>query len=535
MIGWSDGLLKLSKGIQFSKKLVQQQAGLGCWGQRLGLTGVLFFYCISPANAAETVILQYADRRVTVSLTELKAFVETGETTPTLQEFIERVPSDQVFERQLFLDHLPLRFEPSGDPTISRNAQFILYQINKLVGKPSGEENYPALRSALIEASEGRGLTLMRLIEAYPEASVRVELRDLERVYSDISLFIERIQPLVQSRRLIEDWLCNCVPAEDSPTVEPTALMSAPEASLVQSGQPRCQAALFAGSSAVVQQISNRAFVDSTLFESTLLDSTLQNQTLSSTADRTASSRTVPSRTVPKSTNLSDSAMVKSSNLQPELHTVAPLLLALDWLSQTPDGASVRPTSADRVAAMPKSDNRRLVFTLGPLGRSIAIDDLARFAETGETTRQIRSYLRLANVDAEQVRALLNRKVRVEMQLVDRLLGNVLGEYVLFQASEVIHTRSRRADILAMRSAIILSLQDDNQISPIEFLQRYPTQQVYIDGIALLEVARFVRRTQQNVGAVTDEIGDWLVGVRTAIAEDICSCEVPPPSEVDPS
>lgn len=168
------------------------------------------------------------------------------------------------------------------------------------------------------------------------------------------------------------------------------------------------------------------------------------------------------------------------------------------------------------------------MFTLGPLGRSIAISDLARFAETGETTRQIRSYLRLANIEAEQVRALLNRKVRVEMRLVDRLLGNILGEYVLFQASEIIHTRSRQADILAMRSAIILSLQDDNQISPIEFLQRYPTQEVYIDGVALLEAARFVRRTQQNVGEVTNEIGDWLVGVRTAIAEDICGCEVAP-------
>lgn len=41
------------------------------------LSSVLFFYFTNPANAAETVVLQYADRQVTVSLTELKTFVVT--------------------------------------------------------------------------------------------------------------------------------------------------------------------------------------------------------------------------------------------------------------------------------------------------------------------------------------------------------------------------------------------------------------------------------------------------------------------------
>jgi hypothetical protein len=517
---------RFSKWVQLSKKLVNQQSWL--WRSRhvWWLSSALFFYCISPVSAAETVVLQYADRQITVSLTEFKTFVETGEATPSLQEFIQRVPSDQGFERQLFADHLPLRFEPSGDPTISRNAQFILYQVNKLVGQPSGDVNYPALRAALIEASGDRGLTLIRLVEAYPEETVRVELRDLERVYSDINLFIERIQPLVQSRQLIEDWLCDCAPANDSPTVEATAH--------VDTGI-RCKVTHLLGNNAPLNR------VDHTPLSSTL--STLNSTLKSTPLDSTPLSSTAPNRTIanltldhlasgaPAFADATSTGAAKQTNLQ----TVAPFLLALDWLSQTPDAVAVSSTPPDFVAALPESSNRRLVFTLGPLGRSIAIADLARFAETGETTRQIRSYFRLANVDPEQVRALLNRKVKVELQLVDRLLGNVLGEYVLFQASEVIHTRSRQADILAMRSAIILSLQDDNQISPIEFLQRYPTQQVYIDGIALLEVARFVQRTQQNVGEVTDEIGNWLVGVRSAIAADVCGCETPPAApEVDP-
>lgn len=494
----------LSEWIWFLKKLVNQRIWL--WRYRhLGLSSALFFYCISPANAAETVLLQYADRQVTVSLTELKAFVETGETSPNLQDFIQRVPTDQTFGRQLFSDNLPLRFEPSGDPTISRNAQFILYQVNKLVGRPSGGVNYPALRTALIEASRNRGLTLIRLIEAYPEETVRVELRDLERVYSDINLFIERVQPLVQSRQLIEDWLCECVPEEGSSTVEATAQMD-------ENPLFRCQ----------VSQMRQ----SSTDLSSTLLRSTASNQVNSTTSGSFTA--------VSSAKQLAAEVMQLPTNPSTDLETVAPFLLALDWLSQTPPITPTTPTAPTQIGAVPQSSGR-LVFTLGPLGRSIAIADLARFAETGETTRQIRSYLRLANVDAESVRALLNRKLRVEMQLVDRLLGNVLGEYALFQASEIIHTRSRQADILAMRSAIILSLQDDNQISPIEFLQRYPTQEVYIDGIALLEVAQFVRRTQQNVGEVTGEIGDWLVGVRTAIAEDICGCQVSPtPPAVDP-
>lgn len=528
-------MTRLLKRVQFSKRLIEQQSRLWRWSQHfLGFNSALFLYCISPASAAETVVLQYTDRQVTVSLTELKAFVEMGETTPILQEFIQRVPTDQVFERQLFSDNLPLRFEPSGDPTISRNAQFILYQINKLVGKPPGEENYPALRTALIEASRGRGLTLLRLIEAYPEEAVRVELRDLERVYHDINLFIERIQPLVQSRQLIEDWLCECVPGnqspnDDSPTVE-TAHQSVNELKATEKASSRCRAT-HALSSAAPNRI-----LASTALNRTALASAVANTVASTGASTISGSR---DSGLPEWANLSDVSAAETANLQADLQTAAPFLLALNELSQTP--AAVTPVaqsapkpSTDSAATLPAPSHRRLVVTFGPLGRSIAIDDLAHFAETGETTRQLRSYLRLANLEPTDLRALLNRQVKVDLQLVDRLLRNLLGEYVLFQASEIIHTRSRRADILAMRSAIILALQDDQQISPIEFLQRYPTQQVYVDGVALLKVARFVRRTQQNVGDVTNEVGDWLVDVQSAIAADICGCEtVPPPSQVD--
>lgn len=164
----------------------------------------------------------------------------------------------------------------------------------------------------------------------------------------------------------------------------------------------------------------------------------------------------------------------------------------------------------------------RIFFTFGPLGRSIPIGDLRDFADNGTLTRQLRWYLNFAGVEPEALRQVLTREVGLNLKLVDRIGNSIPGEYVLFQVGQVVHTKSRidSVQIKALRSALVLSAADDGQISLLEFLERYPTPEVYVDGVVLARAAR-------NVGNFIESIEPTLAVIQEFLAGLICDCAPP--------
>lgn len=125
---------------------------------------------------------------------------------------------------------------------------------------------------------------------------------------------------------------------------------------------------------------------------------------------------------------------------------------------------------------------------------SISVDELTTFAETGELSRSLRVNLALARQDPRVVRRYLTEPVKVNFVFLDRVLNSPVGNLVLDNVSQVIHTPSRRADRQALRSAMILSARQDGQISLIEIIQNYPTQEVEVEGDRLQSAYRALRR-----------------------------------------
>jgi hypothetical protein len=168
----------------------------------------------------------------------------------------------------------------------------------------------------------------------------------------------------------------------------------------------------------------------------------------------------------------------------------------------------------------------RLVFTFGPIGRSIAIEDLRTLAETGEATSDLRWYLNFANLSPEDFQRALNRQISLRQQLVDRIGHTIPGEFVLHQIGETIHTGSRQANIQAIRGSLLLSTREDDKISLLEFLENYPTPELYIDGVSLLRFSRDVNRLKEKIEPIVMTVETFLEGL-------ICNCENPtaPPSQ----
>jgi hypothetical protein len=172
----------------------------------------------------------------------------------------------------------------------------------------------------------------------------------------------------------------------------------------------------------------------------------------------------------------------------------------------------------------------RIFFTYGPIGRSIPIGDLRDFADNGTLTRQLRWYLNFAGVEPEALRQVLTREVGLNLRLVDRIGYSIPGEYVLFQVGQVVHTKSRidSVQIKALRSALIVSTADDNKISLLEFLERYPTPEVYVDGVVLARAARNVSNFIETIEPTLAVIQEFLAGL-------ICDCQPNSPNPRDSS
>lgn len=169
----------------------------------------------------------------------------------------------------------------------------------------------------------------------------------------------------------------------------------------------------------------------------------------------------------------------------------------------------------------------RLVFTFGPIGRSIPIEDLKTLAETGEATRQIRWYLNLANLSPEALQQALTQEVSLSQKLVDRVTYSLPGEFILYQLGNTIHTRSDRANIQANRAALLLSTSEDNKISLLEYLENYPTQELYIDGVSLLKFVKDADRIKNKIEPIIATIENLLEGL-------ICDCEKTPAQTSQP-
>lgn len=409
-------------------KFANQRLKLNLWGFNLLLgANAIFFSFSTSANAAKSITLVYDKTQTSTSIIELQRFASRGEMTENLQKFFQNTPPNSESVRHLLTARIPVNRAWVERNFSNSTERFILIQLDKLIGIHFRQENFESLRSALVAAyGDDDRLSMLELIEEYPEPEIRVDLRNLEKVYNDVSDLITRMQPLLAvSEELLPELVCDR---------------------------------------------ENLAELKTEL--NTDLYSILLPQLMAS---------------------------VEYSSFG---------LLAHKTPSDSNDLA--RRSTRFAIAA-----SKQIVLTFGPFRGSISIRELESFAETGQLSSALSFYLKQAKVKPEDFREVLTQEVNASVKLLDRTLNSLLGEYLLFQVGQVIHTRSGRANIQALRSALVLSAIGDNRISLLEFLQKYPNQQVYVNGMRLARVSRFAKRGLAGVE-------DRLLAVQASVADRVC-------------
>ncbi|MGP1385990.1 MAG: alpha/beta hydrolase [Thainema sp.] len=127
---------------------------------------------------------------------------------------------------------------------------------------------------------------------------------------------------------------------------------------------------------------------------------------------------------------------------------------------------------------LPATAAERLGFQYGPIVRSIELESLETFAETGVVTSELESYFNLANVNETQqaeFRAALQNSVDLDPVLVSRFFRSNIGDRILTQfLGDLIRTEAGLNSKYAIRSALVLAANDEQGLSLLNFLRYLP-------------------------------------------------------------
>ncbi|MGJ3244487.1 MAG: alpha/beta hydrolase [Elainellaceae cyanobacterium] len=162
----------------------------------------------SVASAEKTILLQYRARSAQVPLADLQVLVETGEASAMLQNFFQDIPLDIEETRET----LSTRVYDGQIPISSRGVEFVSIQLGTFIGDVLGRERRDDMQQALRDSFiDDRQITILEIIENYPDSTIRVSLNQLTQLYSDLTLFVERIEPILTViEDLLPELVCDC-------------------------------------------------------------------------------------------------------------------------------------------------------------------------------------------------------------------------------------------------------------------------------------------------------------------------------------
>ena len=150
--------------------------------------------------------------------------------------------------------------------------------------------------------------------------------------------------------------------------------------------------------------------------------------------------------------------------------------------------------------AHPTFSADEIIFTYGFFERTITIEDLAAFANGQGLSPQLQLYaeaLQLSEADLEAAQQLLTDPADLGVVAMAQFLYTTQGELLLTTLSEVLQTPARQQPgFRAIRSALILAAADDeNGLTILNFLRKFPTPGIRIDVSQALGIAGTISET----------------------------------------
>ncbi len=183
----------------------------------LGLgTGLLCFS--NSALAAESVLLTYNQEELNIPISKLKSFSQTGDLTPEMESFFQTTEQVPRVWSNLLTDEVKVP-EFIESFLESPRGRFVLHRIETVVFHLD-EKSQAEIDTALINSmKDDDTISIMEIVEKYPEPTVKINLNELETDYEEVKQFINSINSNnweTAVNELGQEILCECRTANNS-------------------------------------------------------------------------------------------------------------------------------------------------------------------------------------------------------------------------------------------------------------------------------------------------------------------------------
>lgn len=159
----------------------------------------------------------------------------------------------------------------------------------------------------------------------------------------------------------------------------------------------------------------------------------------------------------------------------------------------------------------------RLTISYGLLERSISLAELTNYADTGALTDDLYVYTRYVSPPQREIlRNSLRLKSDLSAVAVSQFLYSPQGQILLRRLGEVIQPESRDNGLYAIRAALILAAADQEGLTPLNVLKKFPTAGIRLDLQRSLAIAaqldELVTQTNRVSEAIQTQTEQELLG-----------------------
>ena len=132
----------------------------------------------------------------------------------------------------------------------------------------------------------------------------------------------------------------------------------------------------------------------------------------------------------------------------------------------------------------------KIVYSI--FSRTIKVDALKEFAETGEAEKNLQRILNITSSDDKEIRSILNKNFDIPIIIASKVVYSEIGNVILLRLAKIIHPKNARDEqtgILGLRSSIIKGISiGEGKINLVNFFEGYPTKTVILNVNALNKI-----------------------------------------------
>ena len=136
------------------------------------------------------------------------------------------------------------------------------------------------------------------------------------------------------------------------------------------------------------------------------------------------------------------------------------------------------------------AENIKIIYSI--FSRTIKVDSLKVFAQTGYSTKELRRILNATGSSDNDIKSALNKNFEIPITIASKLVYSEIGNVFLTRLSSIIHppkANDERTGMLALRASVIQGINLGNgKIDIINFFEGYPTKTVILNVNALSKV-----------------------------------------------